>query len=156
MSADPTITRASNPSRAGRRHGRISRGMGLAACASAILAFAVIVSSLWIGWREVEAARVEAARLIAEANTEANAIRAAAAGEIATAQAETERTGTTSPDELERFAMLRERLGIQLAEHHDGRPVIIVPEGRTIRSWKAPSLASLSRFNGRMFRVVEP
>jgi hypothetical protein len=152
MSGDPTITRASNPSRAGRRHGRISRGMGLAACASAILAFAVIVSSLWIGWREVEAARVEAARLIAEAN----AIRAAAAEEIATAQAETERTGTTSPDELERFAMLRERLGIQLAEHHDGRPVIIVPEGRTIRSWKAPSLASLSRFNGRMFRVVEP
>jgi hypothetical protein len=52
--------------------------------------------------------------------------------------------------------MLRERLGIQLAEHHDGRPVIIVPEGRTIRPWSAPSLAALSRFNGRMFRVVEP
>lgn len=152
MSADPTITRASDPSRAGRRLGRIPRGMGLAACASAILAVAVIVSSLWIGWREVEAARVEAARLIAEAN----AIRVVAAEEIATAQTEAERTGTTSPDELERFAMLRERLGIQLAEHHSGRPVIIVPEGKTIRPWSAPSLAALSRFNGRMFRVVEP
>jgi hypothetical protein len=152
MSADPTITRASNPSRAGRRLERIPRGMGLATCASAILALAVVLGGLWIGWREVEAARVEAARLIAEAN----AIRAAAAEGIGPAQAETEGAGTTSADELERFAMLRERLGIQLAEHHDGRPVIIVPEGRTIRPWSAPSLAALSRFNGRMFRVVEP
>ena len=55
--------------------------------------------------------------------------------------------------ELEQFADLRDRLGIQLIEARS-RITIVVPEGQEIRPWRAPGLHELARYNGRMFRVV--
>ncbi|RWR04397.1 hypothetical protein [Paenirhodobacter populi] len=56
--------------------------------------------------------------------------------------------------ELEKFVTLRDRLGIRLVESQT-KPVIVVPEGQEIRSWGAPGLSNLARYNGRMYRVVD-
>lgn len=55
--------------------------------------------------------------------------------------------------ELEGFADLRDRLGIQLVETRS-RITIVVPEGQEIRPWRAAGLSDLAHYNGRMFRVV--
>lgn len=56
--------------------------------------------------------------------------------------------------ELERFAALRDRLGIRLIETRT-QLVIVVPEGQEIRLWRAAGLHELARYNGRMYRVLE-
>lgn len=55
--------------------------------------------------------------------------------------------------DLEHFAELRQQIGFDLVPYRD-RVVIVVPEGETITRWSAPGLSDLSRYNGRMFRVV--
>lgn len=55
--------------------------------------------------------------------------------------------------ELERFAALRDRLGIRLIETRT-QPVIVVPEGQEIRLWRATGLHELARYNGRMYRIL--
>lgn len=57
--------------------------------------------------------------------------------------------------ELERFIELRDRVGFTMAQHFNGKPVIIVPEGKAIQAWGAPGLSELARYNGRMFAVVD-
>lgn len=55
--------------------------------------------------------------------------------------------------ELEQFADLRRRVGIQLVDSR-GSPVIIAPEGQLIRPWQAAGLHDLARYNGRMYRLI--
>ena len=145
------------------------------ALGGACLAAAVIISlAIWGGARLIDNAGQEA-DAIRVANA-ADLVRARELGqraiadlheELAGQQAEIERrialAGVELADltgerdrlmaELEQFADLRDRLGIQLIEARS-RITIVVPEGQEIRPWRAPGLHELARYNGRMFRVV--
>ena len=110
------------------------------------------------GAEEIAAVRVETDRAVAQARAEAQDRQAEALANLdlvgtQLAAALDERDAARA--EIERFVALRERIGFVLAEHWNGRPVIIVPEGQEIRPWGAPGLSDLARYNGRMYRVVD-
>ena len=110
------------------------------------------------GAEEIAAVRVETDRAVAQARAEAQDRQAEALADLdlvgtQLAAALDERDAARA--EIERFVALRERIGFVLAEHWNGRPVIIVPEGQEIRPWGAPGLSDLARYNGRMYRVVD-
>jgi hypothetical protein len=105
---------------------------------------------------ELAEARREGQRAIAALHEELASQRAEIARAVDEAGAEfAELTGERDAirAELEGFAALRDRLGIQIVETRS-RPVIIVPEGHEIRPWRSASLHELARYNGRMFRVM--
>ena len=56
--------------------------------------------------------------------------------------------------EMQGFLELQQRVGFQLIEYRN-RALLVVPDGHELRSWGAPGLSNLARYNGRMYRVVE-
>ncbi|NJM81226.1 MAG: hypothetical protein HC844_00945 [Tabrizicola sp.] len=107
-------------------------------------------------------------RAVAEARAEGERLLAALQDDLAEQRAEVERgieevgvelAGLAAERdavraELADFEELRDRLGIQVIEGRT-QPVIIVPEGREIRLWRAAGLHDLARYNGRMYRIMD-
>lgn len=154
-----------------RQARRVGRALGVATLAAGL----VVLVAIWAGAVLVQSARAEAEviragnlRAVAEARAEGERALAALWDDLAEQRAEAERgieeigvelAGLAAERdavraELTEFAALRERLGIQLIEGRT-QPVIIVPEGREIRLWRAAGLHELARYNGRMYRVVD-
>ena len=155
--------------------GRQARRAGLALGVAILAAGIVVLVAVWTGMALVQDARAEAeviraGNLQADADARAEGERALAAlqGDLAAQRAEVERgieeigaelaclaaERDAVRAELTDFVALRDQLGIELIATRR-QPVIIVPEGREIRLWRAAGLHELARYNGRMYRVVE-
>jgi len=155
--------------------GRQARRAGLALGVAILAAGIVVLVAVWAGAALVQEARAEAEviragnlQAVADARAEGERALVALQDDLAAQRAEVERrieeigvelAGLAAERdavraELTDFAALRDQLGIELiATRH--QPVIIVPEGREIRLWRAAGLHELARYNGRMYRVVE-
>ena len=141
------------------------------ACLAAVV---IIALAIWGGARlisraglEADAIRVANAGELAAAREDGQRAIAALHEELAVQQGEIERrievagaelSGLVGERdrlvaELEHFADLRDRLGIQLFETRS-RITIVVPEGQEIRPWRSAGLSDLASYNGRMFRVM--
>lgn len=152
---------------------RLALRAGLALGVAILAAGIVVLVSVWAG-----------AALVREARAGAGVTRAGNLQAVADARAERERALATLQDELAAqrvelgieeigvelagfaaeqaafraeltdFVALRDQLGIELIATRR-QPVIIVPEGREFRLWRAARLHELARYNGRLYRVVE-
>lgn len=141
------------------------------ACLAAVV---IIALAIWGGTRlisraglEADAIRVANASELERARQEGQHAIAVLHDELAGQRQEVERrieeAGSELSDltgerdrlvaELEHFADLRDRLGIQLIETRS-RITIVVPEGQEIRPWRAAGLSDLASYNGRMFRIM--
>lgn len=95
----------------------------------------------------IAAAREDAASRQADAMEEISAVGA----ELASMEQERD----SVRDELMYFADLRQRMGVTLGEHFNGKPVIIVGEAEELYAWNPPALSELNRFRGRIWRIRE-
>lgn len=140
-----------------------------------VVALLVMALAIWMGAR-IRQAAVDEAFLLREQNAavvdqirqdgeeEIAAMRAQNAVQRDRAEREVAEAGADLADmmseleagraELEQFVALKERAGFNLFDHR-GRTVIIVAEGREIRSWRVPGLSNLARYNGQMYQIFD-
>lgn len=100
----------------------------------------------------------EADVAIAAARVGAASRQADAMDEIAVVGAELaamEQERDSVRNELMYFADLRQRMGVTLGEHFNGKPVIIVGEAEELYAWNPPALSELNQFRGRIWRIRE-
>lgn len=135
-----------------------------------VLALARAVASRMLDEARTEAARTrtENAQEIAEARAGGEVALQALTDRLASREAvlvaETETIGAelaqlaaegdAARSDLEHFTDLQRQIGFELIPYRD-RVVIVVAQGETVTRWNAPGLSDFTRYNGRMFRLVQ-
>lgn len=107
---------------------------------------------------EISRVQQDADMAVAAAREDAAAREAQVMDEIAAVGADLasmEQERNRIREELEYFAELRQRMGVTLGEHFNGKPVIIVGEAEELYAWTPPALSELNRFRGRIWRIRE-
>lgn len=146
-----------------------------AIAASVLVGAAIILATLWLSSNLKTAARAEADTLrilyadqIDAARQEGDAELAALQSEISTRRSDVERQIIEVGAELseiaderdatrvalEELVDLRNRIGLELVEYR-GRVIFVVPNGSELLAWRAPGLAELASYNGRMYRLSQ-
>lgn len=143
--------------------------------AAVVLAIAVVAFAFWSGARVKAAAENEASLLRERYAAEVAVAREKGEAALAELQTDLARQGDVAAEqlteigvdlasmseardavrqEIEHFITLRDRVGIELVDFR-GRTVVVVPEGKTLRSWRAAGLSEVAHLNGRMYRISD-